>query len=120
MICSYGDVAVVPFPFVERDVVKVRPAIVLSSEKFNRDNDSTVLAMITTASRSAWPADIAITDGPAAGLLHPSIVRWKVFSLPNALIARIAGRLTSADLEAVTRAGREVLFAYAHSPRSKT
>lgn len=109
MICEFGDVAIVPFPFVEKIVAKVRPALVLSRAEFNDQNGHTMLAMITTAKQSFWPTDIAISDGEAAGLRQPSTVRWKVFTLPNDLIQRRAGALGSKDQRAVKAALRKVL-----------
>lgn len=111
MICDYGDVVVVPFPFVERDVVKRRPSVVLSSRIFNGENGSSVLAMITTGTGSHWPTDLKIIDGASAGLNHPSIIRWKLFTLPNELIDKVAGHLAPGDLANVTKAGRKLLFA---------
>ncbi|MBI4920347.1 MAG: type II toxin-antitoxin system PemK/MazF family toxin [Devosia nanyangense] len=109
MICDFGDVAVVPFPFVDMAVSKHRPALVLSTEAFNSNNDNTLFAMITTAKRSGWPSDVAIVDGATAGLIHQSYVRWKVFTLPNELIRRTAGALGERDRAAVAAALRKVL-----------
>ena len=97
MICEQGAVVVVPFPFVDRPIVKRRPALVCSREAFNGDNGHSVMAMITTAAHSTWPSDIAIHDLTSAGLTHASVVRWKVFTLPNDLIQRQAGRLSEGD-----------------------
>ena len=109
MICEVGDVVVVPFAFVERPVVKGRPALALSTSSFNADNGQTVMAMITTGAGSTWPSDVAITDRAAAGIAHRSVVRWKVFTLPNDLVSRRIGRLAASDLAAV-RAGQAAVF----------
>lgn len=101
MIYEFGAIVVVPFPFVDHSVVKKRPALVLSSKAFNTANGQTLLAMITTAARSTWPSDIVISDGGSAGLLHRSMIRWKVFTLPNATIERRLGFLSESDLAAV-------------------
>ena len=93
MICDRGDVAVVPFPFVEMKAEKRRPALVLSSAAFNRSNGHSIFAMITTAARSIWASDISISDLKSAGLNRPCVLRWKVFTLPNEIILRRAGRL---------------------------
>ncbi|MEX0627389.1 MAG: type II toxin-antitoxin system PemK/MazF family toxin, partial [Cucumibacter sp.] len=49
MICEFGDVVVVPFPFVERPISKRRPALVFSTRAFNTENDHSALAMISQA-----------------------------------------------------------------------
>jgi mRNA interferase MazF len=109
VICEFGDVAIVPFPFVDKVVAKVRPALVLSKAEFNDQNGHTMLAMITTAKASAWPTDVAIVDGDAAGLRQPSTLRWKVFTLPNDLIQRRAGALGDRDRRAVKAALRKAM-----------
>jgi mRNA interferase MazF len=106
VICNQGDVVVVPFPFVDRPIAKFRPAVVLSTHDFNAANDHTILAMITTAARSGWPSDIEIGEQAEAGINHRSFVRWKVFTLPNQLVARMIGKLGPRDQAAVSRAVR--------------
>ena len=78
MICDFGDVVVVPFPFVDAQVVKHRPALVLSNRVFNASSGQSVLAMITSANQSTWPTDLEIADLEQAGLKHYSVVRWKI------------------------------------------
>lgn len=110
MAFDFADIVVVPFPFLELPVAKRRPALVLSATTFNDANDHSVLAMITTAARSAWPSDLPIADLAAAGLQRTSVVRWKLFTLPNGLIERRLGRLGEADRSAAER-GLRTIFA---------
>ncbi len=53
--------------------------------------------MITTATHSPWPDDVAIRDLEAAGLPAESVVRWKLFTLDASLVLRTAGALSSQD-----------------------
>ena len=96
MICEPWDVVVVPFPFAERAGTKRRPALVLSKKAFN-ENGHTILAMITTKAHHPWPGDTDIEDQRAAGLHVPCIVRLKLFTLDNRLIAKRIGRLSEDD-----------------------
>jgi mRNA interferase MazF len=98
------DVVVVPFPFTDRAATKKRPALVLSSEAFNTGICHSVMAMITTASHSAWPLDVAITDLKNAGLSAPSVIRMKLFTLDHVLILKRIGHLSAHDQEFVTSA----------------
>lgn len=109
MICDFGDVVVVPFPFVDLPISKRRPALVFSNESFNADNDHSVLAMITTGIGSTWPSDLPISDKASAGLLHDSVVRWKLFTLPNSIILKQLGRLGERDRSAAKRMSRRIL-----------
>ena len=43
-----GDVVLVAFPFTDLSTTKMRPAIVISSEKFNRKFNDIVVAAITS------------------------------------------------------------------------
>jgi mRNA interferase MazF len=95
------DVVVVPFPFTDKTSTKKRPALVLSSELFNAEIRHSVMAMITTASHSSWPLDVAIANLKDAGLKNPSIVRMKLFTIDHALILKHIGHLHSQDQSSV-------------------
>ncbi|MDA8261177.1 MAG: type II toxin-antitoxin system PemK/MazF family toxin [Betaproteobacteria bacterium] len=104
------DVVVVPFPFTDSAASKRRPALVLSNEKvFNLPAGHGVMAMITTAGNAAWPLDVAISDGNAAGLTAASLVRMKLFTLDNRYILRRLGRLSASDRKAVEIALKQLL-----------
>lgn len=103
-ICERFDVAVVLFPFIDRARAKPRPALVLSSRAFNAAHRATAMAMITTATFTHWPSDVPITDLAKAGLSAPSVVRFKLFTLDNGIIARRIGRLSRADMGRVKAA----------------
>ena len=100
-IYSPFSVVDVPFPFVDSGRQKTRPALVLSDTAFQAANAAVVLAMITSAERSAWFGDIALRDWREAGLQKPSILRWKVFTIESVLIARARAPLSAYDAIAV-------------------
>jgi mRNA interferase MazF len=110
MICNHWQVAIVPFPFMEKPAVKRRPALVISNREFNSANDHTVMAMITSASLDSWPSDYAILNPLAAGLVANCYVRWKIFTLPNETIIRLAGDLDDEDREAMTVQARTIFI----------
>lgn len=109
MICDLGDVVVVPFPFVDVAAEKRRPSLVLSRQAFNESNGHSICAMITTAARTNWPSDIAIVDLNAAGLPRSCVVRFKLFTLPNAIILRRAGTLAEQDRGKIVAAARAIM-----------
>jgi mRNA interferase MazF len=109
VICDFGDIAVVPFPFVDIAADKRRPSVILSHIAFNGSHGHSICAMITTAARSKWPSDITITDLKSAGLNRPCVLRWKLFTLPNELILRRAGRLAAGDRDNLASVTREIL-----------
>jgi mRNA interferase MazF len=109
VICDFGDVAVVPFPFVDLAADKRRPTLILSHATFNQTHGHSICAMITTAAQSRWPSDIIIQDLKRAGLNRPCVVRWKIFTLPNELILKSAGKLAARDRSNVVSAVRTIL-----------
>jgi mRNA interferase MazF len=108
MIFDAGEVAIVPFPFSDIAVAKPRPALALSSRDAN-EAGATIFAMITTAGRSHWASDIALADVAAAGLSAASLVRLKLFTLDNRLVARTVGALSSRDRAAVRRMLKDLI-----------
>lgn len=107
MICDPFDVVVIPFPFVDSDLAKRRPALVLSTREFNKMGRS-ILAMITSAEHAGWPSDVPV-DWRKSGLPRPCIVRMKLFTLDNRLVERKAGRLSAADRKGVAARIRQIL-----------
>lgn len=90
------DIVIVPFPFVDADATKNRPALVVSSRDFNQ-HGNTVLMMITSAQQSAWPLDTPISQLNSTGLTKESIIRAKLFTIDNRLIKTTIGKLSPID-----------------------
>jgi mRNA interferase MazF len=88
---------------------KTRPALALSPASSNASHGQTVFAMITTASGSHWPSDVVIRNLAACGLSRRSVVRFKLFTLDNRLIARKIGSLAPADRQEIRRVARSLL-----------
>jgi mRNA interferase MazF len=109
VICEWGDVVIVPFPFTDNTGIKRRPSAILSTRSFNEANGHSICAMITTASNTRWPSDHIISDIKMAGLARQCVVRWKLFTLPNDLILRKAGELAAQDRDAIRLASRSVM-----------
>ncbi len=95
-----GDIVVVSFPFADSDQTKNRPALIISDEwEFNRSAGHTILAMITSSFHASWPLDVHILDLEVCGLLKPSLIRFKVFTLDNRLIKQKIGQLSLKEQE---------------------
>ena len=82
--CEPFDVVAVPFPYIEREVRKRRPTLVVCSPGLVKKHGLLWVLMITAAAHRGWPDDVEIDDHAAAGLPIRSIVR-------TAKIATIAG-----------------------------
>jgi mRNA interferase MazF len=101
----------VPFPFIDTPRQKIRPALVLSNPAFQKANGAIVLAMITSAERSVWMFDSALSDWRGAGLRKACVIRWKLFTLDAAFIRGPRGRLSARDRKAAKKGFKEV-FAF--------
>ena len=109
MIYSPFDIVEVPFPFSDVPRSKRRKALVLSDPVFNQKNASSLLLMITSATRSTWHLDVSIEQWRQAGLRKPCLARMKLFTLDNGLILGTVGCLMAEDQRRVTQALRAVL-----------
>lgn len=100
----------VPFPFIDRNATKNRPALVLSDPvAFNAPAGHSVMAMITSQDNPPWPLDCTLTDLATAGLPAPSKVRFKLFTLDHRLVRGEIGKLAPADAERVSAGLTELL-----------
>ncbi len=98
MIYNTFDIVVVPFPFTDKDHVKRRPALILSStKKFNIPSGHSIMAMITSADNASWPLDVEIIDLKTSGLPASSVIRMKLFTLDQRLIIKKTGLLSKQD-----------------------
>lgn len=89
----------VPFPFVERDEERVRPALFVSNRGRGKDAALFWALMITSAKgREAWPDDIPIgANHKTYGLPVPCLIRTaKMSTLSVEAIERKLGRLPDA------------------------
>jgi mRNA interferase MazF len=108
MALGFGDVIVVPFPFTDQTATKRRPAVVVSSEAYNRERPDVILMAITSQVRAApTVGEVAVVQWRAAGLLKPSVIKPLVTTIEASLVVRQLGTLSSDDQQAL----RQVLAA---------
>lgn len=96
-----GDVVRVPFPYVEANVRRYRPALVVTRAPVGPGGLLIWAVMITNAQRQAWPGDLPVTDLGQAGLPIPSVIRTaKLATLETGSAERI-GRVSDNEIAAV-------------------
>ena len=110
MIYNSWDVVLVPFPFTERNAAKKRPALVINKPDYQINTSHIILLMITSANKSNWNSDINIDDLQSAELPHPSVVRFKIFSLDERFIIKKLGNLSQNDRQKIKQNLNNVLF----------
>ncbi len=91
------DIIVVPFPFTDQPITKKRPAIVISSKKFNQKIEHSVCAMITSSKNELWPNDLEIVNIKDCGLPAASKIRMKFFTIDHKLILNKIGALKKSE-----------------------
>lgn len=105
-----GDVVLVPFDSTDRSGAKWRPAVVVSSDRYNQETPDVLIASVTGNLRAIrHPGDHAVADWQAAGLLRPSLVQAKLATVEASIIGRRLGALSPADLAAFDRGLEEAL-----------
>ena len=113
---SCGDVVLLDFPFSGGGNSKVRPALVVSSDRDNRRLTNVIVAMITTRTHraSAEPTqvliDVSTPDGAKTGLLITSAVNYvNLFTVDHRRLVKVIGALSPALLTQVRDALRTAL-----------
>lgn len=101
MIYNKFDIVKLPFPFTDKNTVKRRPSLVISSRDYQINHNHCVLVMITSAKQSSCLDDIDITNITTAGISSPSKIRFKIFTLDVFLILEKIGCLIGEDQQKV-------------------
>ena len=99
---NFGDVVLVRFPFTNQTASKQRPAVVVSSSKYNEARPDVVLMPITSQMR-ATPVlgEVWIAEWKEANLLKPSAIKPVFATLELTLIVKSLGALQTVDLNAL-------------------
>ncbi len=105
-----GDVILVPFPFSDQTVTKKRPAVIVSSDKYNVISQDIVIMAITGQMRGRLGVgEFLIEDWQPAGLLKPSAVKSAISTIEQRLVLKLLGRFSSEDLSTLEKALKELL-----------
>ena len=110
MTYSRGDVVLVPFPFSDLSGGKQRPGVVISADSHIRAQNDLIVAQISSQVGNPVPPDeYEIVDWPHVGLLFPSVVRPKLFTLEDSIVVRSLGHIPVAEMQQIDQRLRMVL-----------
>ena len=103
-----GDIVLVPFPFTDLTATTVRPAVVVSSDSFNRSSEDAIFLFITTKPYKSM-YDFRVNKGDpgfkGTGLKYASTFRAsKVMCLEQKITQRRLGRASQAILKKTSAA----------------
>jgi len=107
MSINRGDVILAFVDNVGTSGGKVRPALIVQSDRNNnRLNETIIVAITSNTFRTQEPhqllIDISTPDGAASGLLHNSAVRCeRLHTIPQADIRRTIGRLSPTQMREI-------------------
>jgi mRNA interferase MazF len=106
---DFGDVVLVPFPFTDQSTIKKRPAVVVSSARYNSERPDVIIMAITSQLRSESPFDVPVIDWQSANLLKPSAIKPLIATVEQRLILKRLGALTPRDLQAAAQGLKQLL-----------
>ena len=103
-----GDVVLVPFPFTDLTSSKKRPAVVISPDSFNAQQQDLVVVAITSQLTDSDDAVLLTAPDFSAGSLpKTSIVRpTKLFTMHSTLIIKKVAVLNDLKLDEILSAVR--------------
>ena len=100
-----GDVVLVPFPFTDLSTIKQRPALTISSTRFNAAQEDAIMVAITSnvsAYKNRGVYHISAGEQRKAGLPKEGIVRCnKITTIDQRLIRKTLGSLPKAAVDRV-------------------
>ncbi|HYV40373.1 MAG TPA: type II toxin-antitoxin system PemK/MazF family toxin [Thermoanaerobaculia bacterium] len=103
-----GQVVVVTVPFTGQGGAKLRPAVVVSAEKFHRRLRDVIVSPISSQPRyfqRPGPGDLPLSKWASVGLRFPSTARLSnILAVEKSLVRRILGRLAPEDLRSLDSA----------------
>lgn len=110
MRCEFGDVVLVPFPFSDQSGLKKRPALIASSNDYNREHPDVVILAVTSRSPAAvGRGEFVIHDTSEAGLLKVSYGKPVLATIDQRLLLKKLGHLAEADILALRASLRYII-----------
>jgi|SRR3989338_10600542 len=94
------DLVLVPFPFSNQKEGKIRPAIIISNNRYNNKNPDRIAVAVTSVIKTE-PYSLFFTQDDLEGghLLRPSRIRVdKIFTIEKSLIQHKVGTITDQKL----------------------
>ncbi|MBI4337331.1 MAG: type II toxin-antitoxin system PemK/MazF family toxin [Chloroflexi bacterium] len=91
----------VRFVYTDQRSVKLRPALVVSSDVYHQGRREVILAGITSNVRRVLVCDTPVKKWQAAGLLAPSVVAGIIQTARQSDLSRRLGTMSPADLQGV-------------------
>lgn len=109
MTYDFSDVLLVNFPFSSYLGKKKRPAVVISTPDFNKENSDLVLLAITSKIDNLRFGESFVKDWKQSGLVKPSAFKSVVFTVEKDFIDKKLGTLSAEDRVTLLGSLRKIL-----------
>lgn len=91
-----GDIILIKFPFTDLTSIKVRPALVVSSDQYNNASNDAIFMLITSKISNSFMEDFIVDSNhpefSATGLKQPSLFKIdRIVILSKTIAARKLG-----------------------------
>ena len=107
---SFGDIVLVPFPFTDQSGTKRRPAVIVSSQRYQAERPDVIIMAITSQIRpSGGFGEVSVKDWKAAGLLKASVIKPVLTTIEATLLVRKLGRLKEDEQQQLKQALKAIL-----------
>jgi mRNA interferase MazF len=107
---GFGDVVLVPFPFTDQSGTKKRPAVIVSSPRYNANRrDLVIMAITSQIHQPLGFGEAMVADWQSAGLIKASVLKPVFTTIEQGLVVRTMGKLSAADLKALREVIGEVI-----------
>lgn len=100
-----GEIVLVPFPFTDLSARKTRPALVMTTRRYNDDRKDVVLCGITSNLANAARSVLLAQEDLESGVLpKPSRVKVdKIVTLQQSIVRKRLGRVKSSAMAQVMK-----------------
>ena len=99
---EFGDIILVPFPFTDQSNSKKRPAVVISSSRYNTERPDLIIMAVTSQLKPPQTiGEVILQDWRAAGLLKPSAIKPVITTIEKRLVIKAMGQLGDNDSTAL-------------------
>lgn len=93
---SRGNVILVPCPFSDLSITKVRPAAVVHDVHPSHDN---LIVSLTSRTSALLPGEFVLADWAGAGLNVATAVKRGIYTVHPSLVVKTVGQLSAQDLQ---------------------
>ena len=99
---SKNDIILIPYPFTDMSSQKVRPAVVISSDKGKYED--VFIVPLTSRIHNLSDDEFCLQDWEESGLNVPTAVKRGCLLVDSSLIIKIIGTLSKTDSELISKA----------------